>query len=375
MADDFIPDDDFVPDNEPENLLQKAIKANRTSSGNPIGIAGILPTNMAETRDIGRAGFQALGAPSGWMGPMASASGHGSIKTPESLTKPETEFGKNINMQAAIAPWASLGLEGATAGAKGIHNFFSTGDLPQQIENTKGKIKDIVKLGPEKAKKAVSDIFYNFQEEFGRRLNDLQGFLHNGHYADALSRTAEELGATDVVGSPGHRASQMAEAFRGMNEGNGRLFTPEEIQAQTKQVLNSLDPLSKAKFYDHFTTILADEFPEMASLKSEYAPVYDIAKQSKRINSGTLNQVATGNIGPEQLSHMTQAQQMMGDQPNIVEQADSAGRKLNQQENELDKIIGRQKTLKGIAKTVGKGALLGAGGGGIYELIHHLFKE
>ena len=151
---------------------------------------------------------------------------------------------------------------------------------------------------------------------------------------------------------------------------NPRSFYPQDIQAQTKQILNSFgsDMLSKAKFYNNITDTLSREVPELANIKAEYAPVYDIAKKSKVINKGNLGRVGSDKIGPEQLGQMAEAEQMLGSEPNIVEQTSASGKKLKSQENDLQKIMGRQKAAKGLVGSAGKILL-------IEELIRNLMPR
>lgn len=360
-----------------ENFLQKAIKANRVND-NPIAPTGMLPTNGQEALDIGRSAIN-MNTPSGWMGPMATGASlmdgkPSGLQMPnqiQQMLQPQTQFGKVFNEQAKEAPMAALALEGIPAliggASKGLNALFNPGSVSKDIESTKGSIKDLIRLGPGKVKQGVGDIFNQFQSEFGDRLknipDDLEHAVTNDNFADVMEKTANELGATDIAGSPGNRAMQHAQVFRQ----TPRAYGASDIQAQTKQILNSLpDTMSKAKFYNHFTEMLSQMVPELSNLKSEYAPVYDIAKQSKNISKSSLALAASGQIGPEELGNMTQAQQMMGDEPNIVEQTVNAGDKLRSQQNDLQKIMGRQNTAKGILK---KGAL----GVGLEELMRHLF--
>lgn len=353
-----------------ENFLQKAIQQNR-QAGMPFG--SFTPKDGQEAMDLGRVGIRNLINPTGDFGMvglganMADKAMGGTSEFSAKLKKdkvdealiPQTQYGKNLDFSAKVAPLAMFGLEGATGAAKGIKNFFSAGELPQEIEATKAGIQDIIHTGPKKVKARVGQIFDESQANFGERISNIPGGFNaqmtSAHFAEALEGAANEMGATNIPGSQGNRLMQMAGEMRN----NPRTFYPDEIQAQTKQILNSFggDTLSKAKFYNHFTGVLSREVPELASIKSEYAPTYDVARQAKVINKGNLSRVASDRIGPEQLGEMAQAQQMLGDEPNIVEQASASGRKLKQQQNQLQKIISRQKA----AKIIRAGAL-GAGG-------------
>lgn len=366
-----------------ENFLQKSIQMSR-QAGMPFG--SFTPKTGQEAMDLGKVGIRNLINPTGdfgmvglganiadkAMGGMADFSAKiNNGKVDEALT-PETSYGKNLDLAAKIAPLAMLGLEGATGAAKGIKSFLSVGTLPNEIETTKAGIQDIIHTGPSKVKARVGQIFDETQADFGNRISNIPGGFNaqmtSSHFAEALEGAANEMGAVNVPGSQGNRLMQMAQDMTN----NPRTFYPDEIQAQTKKILNSFggDTLSKAKFYNHFSSILSREVPELASLKSEYAPTYNIAKQSKVINKGNLGRVASDKIGPEQLGEMTQAQQMLGDEPNIVEQASASGRKLKGQQNQLQKIIKRQKA----AKIIGAGAL-GGGGFELGKALFHLFGK
>ena len=383
------------------NVLQNAINSSRINNL-PITGTGMLPSNLPEIRDIGRAAFNSQ-VPEGWMGPMATGSSFTdkrpqNIELPDEINKmmvPETQYGKNLEVAAKIAPLATLGLE---AGTQGINKLFNPSQFNPEIENIKGSIQskegelqDLIKFGPEKVKSRVGDIFNEFQKEFGDRLSSIKGGITNNHVADALDNTAEDLGASHIQGSPGNKAKQMAGHFRRLStENSDRFFSPKEIQAQTKQILNSFggDTLAKAKFYSHFTDVLSNELPELSNLKSEYSPVYDIANQSKRITSGSLGRVVSGKAGPQELGEMAQAQQMMNDKPNVVEQASAGNLELQNKNNQLQELIGKQSKIASrgqafgkAAKEVGKGALFTTGAGaiggatyGIYKLLKNLLS-
>lgn len=359
------------------NFLKRAIDSNRIGSL-PLTGLGMIPSTGSEALDAGKVAIRNTINPLGDTGPigfganLVDQKGTNLINDPslksnieEGLT-PETPYGKSLDSGMKIAPWAMLGLEGASAGAKGIGKFLSKGNLPEEINTTKSSIQDIIKMGPGKVKSRVGDIFNEFQSEFGKRLESINSKMTSDSFSKVLESTANDLGGSDIPGSIGNRVSMMAKEIKG----TPRSFDPKEIQIQAKTIMDSLgaNTMAKAKFYNNFTNVLSDEVPELASLKSQYAPVFDIAKQSKKINSGALRDVASDKIGPEQLGEVTQAQQMMGDNPNIVEQAYAGGAKLRSQQNELQKIIGRQKT----AKIAGAGALGYAGyrgGKGILDLI------
>lgn len=352
----------FMPTNKPEaheNFLQKAIKQ-----------GGSFFRGM---RDVESGGMNKLGN-------MAGDAFSNKFISPHFSPEVNAKADKMVNsvMQEPENEPVAYGVGGAIPIAhavgsigKGIGKFFSKGDLPEKIEMTKNSIRNIVEEGPSKVKSQVGKIFDEFQTEFGNRIKNIKGGITNNHLAEALDKTAQDIGAHHISGSPGNKASQLAEHFKGMSTANAdRFFTPDEIQAQAKQILNSFgkDTMAKAKFYNNFTDVLSREVPELANLKSEYAPVYDIAKESKVINSGNLRKVSNGNIGSERFGRMAQAQQMMNDSPNVVEEADALGRTLSEQKGQLNKILERQRTAKDIAKKAGIGI-------GIEEIIRNLMNK
>lgn len=363
-----------------ENFLQKAIRQYRGSDQMPSAGIGMLPTTGQEAQDVGGVAMRNFFDPGTHMLPINMGANMsdpaGSFKNQlgdqqlQDTFAPKTQYGKNLDFAAKASGPAMLGLDGVSAAGRGIKSFFSVGDLPKEIESTKGTIHDIINTGPQKVKQRVGDIFKDAQADFGERMGNMPGGfdsqLTTDHFYEALKRTADELGGASIPGSKGHAAMSMAEQLKQ----NPRSFYPKDIQAQAKSIMDNFggDTLSKAKFYNHFTDILAQEAPELASIKSDYAPVFDIAKQSKQINKGTLKQVASDKIGPEQLGEMVQAQQMMGDEPNIIEQLSGAGKKLKDQQGQLQKIVGRQKAGKKAAIRIGSAV-------GIEELLRHLFKS
>ena len=385
MEDDFIPDgasqteDDFQPDTpdmqgkiEPhENVLQRVIKNSRIGPIGGTSIAAALPASGQEAMDLAKVagrtipGFFGVNTRGGSIspatqGPAGIGMNMAGIKEAKPLiSEPETPYGKNMEAAADIAPWAAMGMGAATSGAKGINRLFSKGSLPQEVETAKGSMQDLVKLGPEKVKGRVSDIFNEFQNHFGKEIEKVNGFLHSGHFEEALRNTADDLGAVDVPGSPGYNVAKLADSFKDKT----RLFTAPEIQAQTKELMKSFDHLTKSKFYNHFTQILSKEFPELSNLKASYAPVYDIANKSKFINSGRLGRAASGKMGPEELGRMAEAEQMLGDEPGVVSKTVEASDALNDKQNQLQKIIGRRNALGSIGKTFARGIPYGAGAG------------
>lgn len=349
---------------KPENLLQRVIKSQRMGPFGGTSITAAVPTTGQEAIDLGKVGIrQIVPDQSGPVGIGAKMAG---VKGDINLPAPETEYGKNLENSANIAQLLHLGGAAGSIAKNGISKFFSKGNLPKEVEATKGSIQDIIHNGPRKVKDGISDIFNDSQKEFGKRIENIPGNFNaqmtSDHFYEALENTAMKLGNSKVAGSSGDFIMKLAQEIKN----NPNTFYPKDIQAMTKSIMDKLPGTQlKSEFYSNFMNVLEREVPQLASLKHEYAPVYDIAKRSKIINKGNLARVASDRIGPEQLGEMAQAQQMMNDSPNVVEQAYASGKKLRGQQNDLQKIIERQ----GMLRRGVKRAAWGGAGYGIYNLL------
>lgn len=406
--DDFIEDDDFVQDNKPEGLLNKVVQVIQQSRMPPFGgtsITSAVPTSGAEAMDFAKvAGRQIPNIRGGGVGfaeqgPMGlGLNAAGINKMSPIIPQPETQYGKNLELSADIAPWAAMGLEGGTALAqsvgKGVRSFVGKlkgkgiPELETQIKGktedigkTKGTIEDLKSMGPQKVKAHVDELHSNFVKEFGQRLNTMKGQLNNTHFEKAAYNSAKELGATNVEGSPGNLMSKVASSYKG----SPRTYNGKQANAELRVALDQMDPLSKAKFYRKFIDIISDPssgLSELASAKADYAPIFDIMDKAKMIKPSIVGKVASDRIGPEQLAQVAEAEQTVGMQPGILEQADVQGSRLRGQQGELASFqkglqdlitsqMGAKKTLGTAGKWAGGTAL----GTGLAGLIASMFKK
>lgn len=339
-----------------ENLLQKAIRI----STKPFGMT-LIPSSMEEVKDIPRI---ALNFASKEKIPLTETQAPGAFLA-EKIggitnlgTEPKTDYGRNAEKAIEIAPF----IGGGISAAKGIKKFLSSGDLPQKIQQVKGSIYDLVKKTPEEVKGKVGTLFNEFRREFGARLSTMRWNLNNSHFAEALQSTADELGTARIAGTDGQKIASLAEQFR---NGGFQNYNPTEVQALTGKLLGNMDSLSQAKFYRNFMNVLERQDPAFAQLKRDYAPVFDIAKNSKRLKSSAIRDVASDKIGPESLADVAESEQMLYPQGGgPVEKASAKGEELRTLTSKLDKIFKRQETAKKVGKYTAGGVatLLGLGG-------------
>lgn len=233
-----------------ENFLQKAIKNSRVGPFGGTSITAILPTSGQEAMDAARVAGRQIpmtrgqGVGPAEMGPMGIGLNMAGINEAKPLIpEPETEYGKNLEMSADIAPWAAMGLGGATAAAKGIHKFFSKGDLPNELatgqefssalgsENQRlNKIQEYI------GKRASREVGYaegKTSEEISRLKN--KGKQLKTQYGDKVRGLAYQ-GSEDIQ-------SQVGQKFKSAREQYNSMLDSQEMGKLTNSDL--LDPLEK----------------------------------------------------------------------------------------------------------------------------------
>lgn len=346
-----------------ENLLQRVIKSSRMGPMGGTSIVAALPSSGEEAVDLAKVAGRQIPMTRGQevgihtMGPFGvGVNMAGTKKLDPIIPEPTSDYGKTLETEADIAQWIPLGSSVVGGATSGIKNFFSKGDLPQKIQQVKGSIYDLIKKTPENVKGKVGTLFNEFRKEFGARLSTMKWNLNNSHFEEALQKTADELGTSRIQGTDGATIASLAEQFR---NGGYKTYDPTEVQALTGKLLGNMDSLAQAKFYRNFMDVLERQDPAFAQLKRDYAPVFDIAKNSKRLKSGAIRDVASDKIGPESLADVAESEQMLypeGGGP--VEKASAKGDELRTLTSKLEKIEGRR---KGLGKFIKASPYVGGG--------------
>lgn len=345
MEDDFIPDDYFIPD-EPEmqgrieksgNLLERVIKNSRIGPFGGTSITAALPTSEQEAMDLGKVGIrQIIPEQVGLVGMGAKMVGaKGDMKLPP----PQTDYGKNLESSANIAQLLHLGGSTIPAIGKGIKNIIK----PFQTTPVKQSIEDLIFQGSKKVGSSVDDLFKQHNARFGEGMSNLQSSMSSDDFADIVSMTADELGKYDKSGE-----TLVSELGRLLDE-SGKVYSPVDVQSKSKRIMQMLgnDIRAKAIFHKHFLDRIPESVPGLKELKSAHAPVYQTAKEAKVLNKGLMRKVASGKIGPEELSSAKSAQNKLG--------IDVLG-PIEQKGNELQKIIMNKKIGKASLGLTGAGA-------------------
>jgi hypothetical protein len=327
---------DTIP--KTENLLQKAIRQSRIGQLGATSPVGMLPTTGQEAMDIAKVGIRQLIPESpGFVGVGANIVDPRPSKI--ELPAPETQYGKNLETSANVAQATHLASSLGSSAGRGIESFvnkFRTGPVKQNIE-------DLIFNGSKQVDSSLENMFREYNSKFGKSLEGLNSKMTSGDFADVVSSAADEIGnynksnelLTDELGDL-------------LKEGD-KTYTPQEVQAKSKRILQMLgkDNRAKAVFYKHFMDKLPEAVPGLKELKEAHAPIYQIANEAKSLGKGSLRKAARGNMGPDELNSLKEAQKKLG--IDVITPLEEKG-------NELKKIIMRKKIGKAGLALTGAGA-------------------
>ena len=329
----------------PTNFLANAIQASRINDL-PITGVGMLPSDKDESFDFLKVAGRQVPMIRGQdvnfatTGPTGIGLNMAGIKKADSLIEPpSTPYGKNLENAADIAPWASLGLSGLTSLSKGISKSFRSAPVKREIE-------DLIFQGSNKVKTSVDDMFKQYNSKFGEGLSKLKSNMTSDDFADIVSQTTDELGRYDKS------SDILTSELQKLLYNSGETFDVSSVQSKSKRILQMLgnDNRAKAIFYKNFLDKIPDTVEGLKELKAAHAPIYQIAKESRQLGKGLMRKIASGKVGPEELSSAKSAESKLG--------IDILG-PIEKKSNELQKII--------LNKKLGKAALslTGAGAGGL----------
>ena len=381
-----------------ENFLQRAIKQ---TIGKPLfqasdvpaighqfaeGVVGNAPQNVAQNpMTFGMSGFpgvQAKGGAQGVSGIKDLIFGGTSIPNENSIVEdnkyltPQTIGGKVIGLGANIVGGlvnpANIALTGKAL------NSLKTGPIKKEImgiedlisginfeeANVKSEIdavnqalseskvagsqraKETAYTGAKEIKKQVSGRFRDANQRFGEEFSQLDSSMGDEDMAKIIENAARDIGAQDILGSPGNTLGGKVSRYgpkpqpEGVIQGIPRIYTKEEVQAITKEILDSLpDDRSKAIFHKFLLEGLKESVPGLKELKASHAPIYQVAKDAKFLKESNLNQIASGNSPVSKVDDLSQMGERLG--TSHIERAKKVAEK-----NKLEQMMIEQKRTK-----------------------------
>lgn len=391
--DDFIPDDDFEPDppqmqgkvEHPENFLQRAIKNSRIGQFGGTSITAALPADGQEAMDLGKDVLRNVAGPSQGRGlvgvganmsdPAGSFREHVNDEEFQKKLAPETPYGKNMDAAIKVAPFAEMGLSGiapAAGGIKSLVNSFRTSPIKNKISSIEelilkskqseipikeqmGRISEASKYAKESGAKAAEKAAYegskgvkeqrvgrfrDANQRFGEEFSKLESKMADEDLAKVIKNAANDIGAADIPGTPGNSLMNKISKYGpksepGVEQFKPKIYNKEEVQAITKEILDSLpDDRSKAIFHKHLVDALPESVPGLKELKASHAPVYDVAKESKNISKGALKRVARGAASDTEVTDLSKAGERLG--TSHVERAKKVAKTNNLQKMMLE---------------------------------------
>lgn len=326
-----------------ENFLQRAIKSSRIGPFGGTSITAALPSDREEYIDLANVAGRQIpltrgqGVGPAEMGPMGVGLNIAGIKEAgQIIPPPNTEYGRNLESSADIAPWVGLGLGGATKGVSNLINKFRSGPVKKNIE-------DLIFKGSGKVKSSVDDLFKSYNAKFGEQLDQLKSSMTTDDFSDLVVKSADEIGEFEPS-----RNTLLAQ-LENIIKHSSRDMNPRQVQSAMKTMIRSAgDTRAKAILHKNYLDKIPNFVPGLKELKQAHAPVYEAAKEAKTLGKGLMRKVASGRIGPEEMAAAKSAQSKLG--IDVLSPLEKEG-------NKLQRIIRNQKVGKGL------GALTGIGGG------------
>jgi len=196
-------------------------------------------------------------------------------------------------------------------------------------------------LGKQGVKNAVTNKFKEANRIFGEKLDGLTSQMADSDISNIIQKASKDVGAESIPGTPGHKLMQFAIKF-GPKEVDGviqtqpRIYNSKEVQAITKQVLDSIgDERTKAIFYKHLSDSLPESIQGLKEIKSSHAPIYKMAKESKELTRASIKRVGTGRASEPELKRLTDVEKQIG--TNYIEKSSNISNKNKLQQYALNK--------------------------------------
>ncbi len=419
-----------------ESFLQNVIRKSRGPLELPLTGVGMLPSSTQEATDIGRVGARNFTESSGIGASGLVNYGAGLTEQPggirefrnklsnESISKtltPKTQYGKNLDVAVKAAPWASLGLEGATVGA---NKLFSSSELKSKIGNLNSTLDDIHNQGldlaynaPKEMKGKVIGRFNQARESYHDILQNHPAEIPEADLKNVVTKTIDGLkirGRPTEYLDPAEKSLLNAESRFSEPEPSGTkitqssildssgnpIYSSTEIPAEKpieitdlrdiKNFKNSLfqslrsNKGAQGEFLKNYGDMLVENgFSDLAETNLKYAKAYENSKLVKVFTQGRLGRIATGkDIASAEVSAMKSTESKMGLGTGNIQQAENlraqkgaTQKGLEESGNKLKKVMARQAALKNVGKYIARGSEFGAGAGLIYELGRSIFHK
>jgi len=366
---------DTIPNTE--NLLQKAIRQSRMGPFGGTSITAALPASGQEATDLGRVAGRQIpmtrgqGVGPAEMGPIGIGLNLAGINESSPMIQPpQTEYGKNLEMSADIAPWAGLGLGGATSLIKNIPNItkpFRTGPIKKDIksiedlifkskkseipiqeelsqlkeqgkmmsESLAEKAKTVAYRGAKAVKEQISRRFEEANARFGEELNKLSSTMKRSDFTDSILNAVDEIDDLNVQDRLIKRVNDILE---GPVRGAPDILSPKEVQSEIKRVMSLVGNNSRIKtiINQKILDILPNTVKGLEKLKASHAPIYKIAKEAKALGKGALERVAKGTAIGDEIEDLSRTGERLG--TSHVERAKKVAH-----QNKLQKAMFEQK--------------------------------
>lgn len=360
---------DTIPNTE--NLLQKAIRQSR-SAGMPMG--SFMPTSREEVSDAFKVGIrQIIPDNPGLVGMGANIVDPG---RDISLPAPETDYGRGLEAAGNTAQLLHLGGAGVSALKKPVGSLiskFRTGPIKEKIKSVEDLISNskqaemgfkeeaekVSYVGSKSIKDQISGRFRDANKRFGEVFSQLESRMGDEDLAKVIKRAADDIGAPDVPGTPGNAMLNQIKKYGpqakdGVVNMEPRIYNKEELQAVTREILDSLpNERSKTIFHKHLIDALPENIPGLKELKSSHSPIYRIAKESKSLSKSAIKRVASGRASDPEVEDLSRIAERLG--TSHLERAKKVSSK-----NKLQKMITEQGESKlpglerDLAKTTGR---------------------
>lgn len=310
-----------------ENLLQRAIRA-------------LTPQSNQEWSDVPNIGATATGIPSAYnalnKNPIAGFTEMGSKISGEPISEPQlpdfpepnTGWGKEMNKfvgNVQLAVPLALGAKSLlSGGAQGIGKLFGE-------KSAKRGLEDIAIEGANVAKDRTGKMVDEATNTFGKGLDNMKETMTKDDFAQAISKSIEELGVGSIMEHP------LNKILANVMENLGEVLNPREIQQNSKAILTALgnDKVSKAIFYKNLGEILPDS---LKALKSDYAPIFNVMEQGKKLTKTNLIRAGKGTMGDIDLSFLKEAEDSLG--LNLLQKAIKGGKNIDRARNAKKAAIG-----------------------------------
>lgn len=184
----------------------------------------------------------------------------------------------------------------------------------KDLATIKKETEELAVLGEREANEAFEAKHSKFVEAFTEKLGRSKSSMTNENFSDILNASAKEYGAELVPGTPGNIMKSMADSQKRLSTKNMvRLYKPDEVQALSKNILNSLpDKKSKSVFYDHFLGSISKRVPDLAKAKSDYKPIFDLAEKAEAFKKANIKRMSKPNFSDTLLKEAQETEKQLG---------------------------------------------------------------